>query len=571
MEKYEIGTVYLVGSSEIHVRLLPLEELEDNTERGVPDAMVVNLPTESGPSPLPIGHPGSYVEVAVRDRGLLGLIIGVRMTELSLSGIGAQSGSGDLLPVQAPERLLTVVPVGTFSPDGSFERGADVLPTVGSRVFAVSQEKLRAVFRAHAEGDFPIGTISALPEEAAHGNIDTLFARHTALVGQTGSGKSWTVASLIQSCIKHFSNPTILLFDLHGEYEGVFPSEVATYVRASEIELPYWLMNFEELVNLCVDRGEREAPNQVAKFRDAPQTEKERAAQEEGLSLPKVTLDTPIFFDLENVLRDLRGLDREMEPGTSGRERQGPFYGQFTRMLVRMESRLNDRRYDLIFRPQKYTTSASMDTLMRNLLGEEEASPRKVVVLDISPIPFDVRASAISLVLRAVFEHAYWHRRRTGISRAILVACDEAHSYLSERDLGHQPSRLAAERIAKEGRKYGVGLLLVSQRPREVSGTILSQCSTFMCLRLTNPDDQQHVRGFLPDSFSGLVDVFGNLRRGETLVLGDAVMMPMRIRLTAPDPAPKSADVSFRQVWSSEREPLDMEADLDEWRRQGLP
>ena len=257
-----------------------------------------------------------------------------------------------------------------------------------------------------------------------------------------------------------------------------------------------------------------------------------------------------------------------MVPGKTG-TKQGPLFGQFTRLLMRLQSRINDKRYDLIFNPKTYNTSASMESLFRKILGEE-TTPKKLVVLDLSPVPFEVRTSAISLILRCLFDFSYWYKRKNGKPYALALFADEAHAYLNEADVTHRPSRLSAERIAKEGRKYGISITVISQRPREVSSTILSQCNSFLCLRISNPDDQSYVKNLLPDSVKGIIDILSTLRRGECILLGDAVMMPSRIKITPPDPKPDSNDVSFTTEWSKKHAIVDVPAVLNLWRKQGI-
>lgn len=565
---YKIGKVIGVENRALSISLLDYGRDDDGIEFGVHENMTIDLPSESGPQPLLIGQPSSFIEVSLPVGKLLCTVTSIKMFEESATASDVRNLDPGYFAVFSKQRIITALPIGTFGSTGKFERGTDVLPTVGTYAYAVSPEKIRTVYRTASEREFSVGVLSILPDERAYIDIDTFIGRHGAILGQTGGGKSWTVASILQK-IHQFSKATVILLDLHGEYKNAFGSD-AEYLSAADIELPYWLMNFEELVGLCIDRGEREAPNQIAKFREVLQNAKEIAAQNESLNLPKITLDTPIYFNFEDVINSLKQIDTAMEQGTSGRLRQGAFFGQFTRMLTRVESKLNDKRYDLIFRPTKYISSDSLSDLMRKLLGEEEI-PKKTVILDISPIPFDVRASVISLLLRIAFDFAYWHRRALENEYPIYVVCDEAHIYLNDKDVSQIPARLAAERIAKEGRKYGVGLLVTSQRPRELSATILSQCNTFVCMRVSNPDDQSYIKGLLPDSLRGIVDVFATLRRGEALFLGESVMMPTRIRIDIPDPTPNSNDIKFSKIWNEEHEEIDFDCVLDEWRRQGVP
>jgi DNA helicase HerA-like ATPase len=395
------------------------------------------------------------------------------------------------------------------------------------------------------------------------------LSRHGAILGQTGGGKSWTVASFLQK-IAAFPKSTVVLFDLHGEYASAFGDE-ADVISGADIELPYWLMNSEELLGLMVDRSETAAPNQIAKFKELLQAAKDSHPENQTLGLERITIDTPVYFDFSGLLNEFARLDTEMVPGQTSKPIKGPLHGNFTRLLMRIGSRLNDRRYDLIFHPQTYSTSASMENLFRRLLGETSADRKKVVIIDLSPVPFDVRNSVISLILRCLCDFAYWYRRVNATSYPIAVFADEAHIYLNDSDSDAKSSRESAERIAKEGRKYGISLTVISQRPREVSATILSQCNSFLCLRLSNPDDQSYVKNLLPDSVRGITSMFSTLRRGEGILLGDSVMMPTRIRIDPPNPTPHSEDTSFYATWNEAPEEVDVSGVLDAWRRQAVP
>ncbi len=469
--------------------------------------------------------------------------------------------------LERASRGLATIAVGTMDAAGKFERGSDVLPTVNAPVFAVAPELIDKVYSSYAEGDFAIGKLSLVPSQQAKINLDAFLTRHAAILGQTGGGKSWTVASLIQKMCA-FPQATIVLFDLHGEYAAAFGAS-ADVISATDLELPYWLMNSEELLGLMVDRSESAAPNQIAKFKELLQVAKENHPENKALSIKKITVDTPVFFDLSSILNEFRRLDTEMVAGAT-KQKQGPLFGDFTRLLMRIDSRLNDKRYDLIFRPKTYNTSASMEVLFRRLLGETTGTRKKVVVVDLSPVPFDVRSSVISLILRCLFDFAYWHRRAHKARFPISVFADEAHIYLNEGDPATDAAKHSAERIAKEGRKYGISLTAISQRPREVSATILSQCSSFLCLRISNPDDQSYVKSLLPDSVRGIASMFSTLRRGECILLGDSVMMPTRIKVDQPNPAPSSDDVSFYKSWNEPPKDVDFAKVLKAWRNQDV-
>lgn len=566
--KYCIGKTISVIGDTIGVLLENFLANEIGEEFGVPDTMCINLPSTSGPIPLMIGQPGSFVNVSIPTGSLLCMVTGIKMTELNQhsSEIKNVLENGELL-ISSTKRVLEVLAVGTFRPDGSFERGTDVLPTVSADVYAVDSETIEKVYASYAKGNFSIGRLSVLPSQEAKINLDSFLCRHAAILGQTGSGKSWTVASILQK-IACFPQSSVVLLDLHGEYEKAF-GEYATYISASEIELPYWLMNSEELMGLCVDRKESAAPNQIAKFKELLQNAKEKHPENISLMIPKITIDTPIYFDFEEIIKEFERLDTEKVIGSLSKPVNGPLYGKFTRLLMRIQSRLNDKRFDLIFKPKTYKTSASMENLFRKILGEE-SKPKKIVILDISPVPFDVRSSVISLILRCLFDFAYWYKRKNGKAYPLSVFADEAHSYLNDSDITNEPSRLSSERIAKEGRKYGISLTVISQRPREVSSTILSQCNSFLCLRISNPDDQNYVKNLLPDSMKGIVDIFSTLRRGEAILIGDAVMMPTRIKVDQPNPTPDSDDISFVEEWNKPHSVIDVASVLDIWRKQTI-
>lgn len=565
MSNHRIGKIISVTSDKIEVLL---DDYSEEESMGVPENMSIsiNVP-EKGPQPIIIGQPGSFVKIPMTNFSLLAMVMDVHMIDKPLIGKEVKDAEReDSFLVANIKRVLTVIPVGTISSSGSFERGCDTLPTVNSEVKAVLPETIDKVFESFADGNISFGSLSLLPEQRAKINLDAFLCRHNAILGQTGGGKSWTVATLVQTFIKSFQKSTVVLFDLHGEYARAFGEDVEK-IDASDLELPYWLMNSEELLGLMVDRSESAAPNQISAFKSLLQKAKEDHSENKKLGISKITIDTPVYFDFAGIIQEFRRLDVQMVPGSRS-EKNGPLHGQFTRLLMRIDSRLNDKRYDLIFNPQKFNTSASMTDLFRKILGEEIKNQKKAVIIDMSSIPFDVRTSVISLILRCLFDFSYWYRKVNGEAYPLSVICDEAHLYLNDKDSSNTSSRLAAERIAKEGRKYGISLSVVTQRPREVSSTILSQVGSFLCLRLSNPDDQFYVKNLLPDSVKGIVSMFSSLRRGECILIGESVLMPTRIKIDKPDPKPDSEDCSFYEEWSKDHKEINVEQVLSSWRKQ---
>jgi hypothetical protein len=419
-----------------------------------------------------------------------------------------------------------------------------------------------------------VGTYKLRPVLQVWVDSTSLFGRHSAIVGQTGSGKSWTVASLVQRTVAAMPKAHIIILDLHGEYcwkgrDGAysyaFDDAIVRHVDARELEMPYWLMTFSELCDLLIERSEREATNQTAFLRDCllEERRRENATATPALTLTRVTVDTPIYFSLDDILTKVRAKNAEW---SSDGDKQGPMFGDFDRFLMRIESKLNDARYDFLLKPKIRNTSASLSDLLRDFigLGTKKAA---VTVIDLSSVPFDVRPTVAAQIGRLAFEFNYWNPNYRDFP--ILVICEEAHVYIP-RDTNSEfaGARKSMERIAKEGRKYGVGLMVVSQRPHEVSETVLAQCGTFICFRITNPDDQGYLRNLLPESTSHLINVLANLGRGEALVLGSAVAVPTLVRFGPPNPAPSSEDVDFCAKWKDGAADLDVDEIVQHWRNQ---
>jgi hypothetical protein len=245
---------------------------------------------------------------------------------------------------------------------------------------------------------------------------------------------------------------------------------------------------------------------------------------------------------------------------------QGALFGQFDEFLVRMQSRFNDVRYDFLLKPKKRNTSASMADLLRQFmgLGEKKAN---ITVVDLSSVPTDVRPAVSAQVGRLAYEFNYWNPKRREFP--ITLICEEAHAYIPrERNGPFEGTKKMMERIAKEGRKYGVSIGVVSQRPTELSETMLAQCSSFICLRTTNPDDQAYVRGLVPEAEGDLTDILTSLGRGEALVLGEAAPLPTRVQIYRPNPEPKSNDVDYFTGWREGPDDLDVEGIVNNWRTQ---
>lgn len=524
-----------------------------------------------GDEDILVGQIGSYTAICQGDLCIIAIV--TRMSEQEALAVPSIQTSGeDQARLPFARRVVRLTPVGSIARNGEFRRGVALYPTTGAPVHAVGSSDIKRMFSRFQSKGFDIGTVATQKALRVYLDPSTMFGRHLAILGQTGSGKSWTVASLVQKAVAVMPKAHIIILDLHGEYcwkdqDGTkrfaFSDATVRHVDAREMEIPYWLMTYAELCDLLVDRSEQEAHNQTAFFRDT--LRQLRQKDKDKLALPRVTVDTPVHFSLDDLLAAVESKNAEMVQGKSGLIK-GPMNGSFDRFLIRLNSRMNDVRYDFLLKPKIRNDSASLSGLLRDFVGLGEPK-RAVTVIDLSSVPFDVRPTVAAQIGRLAFEFNYWNPSYREFP--ILLMCEESHAYIP-RDTESQfaGSRKSMERIAKEGRKYGVGLAIVSQRPHELSETVLSQCGTFVCLRITNPDDQSYVRRLVPESEGDLVDVLAGLGRGEALLLGEAVPLPTRATFDKPDPSPNSDDVDFYEKWRTGPDDLDVDAIVKRWRSQ---
>ena len=518
-----------------------------------------------------VGQLGSYVAVKQNEIHLIAIV--TRMTEQeALAAPTIETPGDDAARLPFAKRIARLTPVGSIIGDGQFERGVAQYPTTGAEVHAIGSADIAKMFDRFQSKGLAVGTLASHRSLKVCLDPTNLFGRHSAILGQTGSGKSWTVASLVQKTVAVMPKAHIIILDLHGEYcwkrkDGsrhyAFADAIVRHVDARDLEIPYWLMTYAELCDLLIDRTEQAAHNQTAFFRDTLRQLREK--EKTPLGLVRVTVDTPVYFSLDELVVAVEAKNKEMVPGAT-KPKQGDMFGDFDRFLVRLASRMNDVRYDFLLKPAVRTTSASLSDLLRDFVGL--GTPKAAVtVIDLSSVPFDVRPTVAAQIGRLAFEFNYWNPEYREFP--ILLMCEEAHAYIPrDSDSQFAGSRKSMERIAKEGRKYGVGLAIVSQRPHEVSETVLAQCGTFICLRITNPDDQAYVRKLVPESEGDLVSVLAGLGRGEALVLGEAVPLPTRLQFERPNPTPNSDDVDFYDKWRTGPDDLDVDAIVKRWRSQ---
>jgi hypothetical protein len=408
-----------------------------------------------------------------------------------------------------------------------------------------------------------IGKYTMDESSIAYLDGDKLFQRHAAIVGSTGSGKSYCVAKLVEqmAALKH-SNA--ILFDIHGEYstpdfkmDGVKQYKIATpgdlptadKLKKGILMVPYWLLNYEEMQALLLDRSDQNAPNQAMIFSREVLQAKEMGVK--GTPYDNlITVDSPVAYDLSYVLNRLQNYDVKMVPGTKpNTEKQGPYYGKLTRFNQRLENKLSDKRMGFMF-------SLSADELNSDWLNSFSnaimSGNEGVKVIDLSEVPSDVLPLVIGLLARIVFTIQQWSP--SCLRHPIAMLCDEAHLYVQQsasQDAVAEIGLRSFERIAKEGRKYGVGLVIISQRPSEVNRTVLSQCNNFISLRLTNVDDQNVIKRLLPDNLGNIADNLSLLDIAEAIIVGDATLLPSRVKIDEPRIKPSSQTVPFWSIWGN--------------------
>ncbi len=466
----------------------------------------------------------------------------------------------------------------------SFSRSLIQVPDIEAKCYVLQDKQLETfmnilVASGDKEQSLALGKYTIDESATAYLDGNKFFQRHAALLGSTGSGKSWTVASILERAAK-LPSSNLIVFDLHGEYRKL---SYARHLRIPGPEelgqsadnllfLPYWLLNAEEMQSMFIDRSEFSAHNQVTKFQDIVIQDKKRALTALGKDevLSAFTLDSPVPFKIQNIVNEICRLNEEMVPGAKNNEKKGPFNGSFDRLIVRLESKLNDRRYGFLFQSPDTENQYDSMALMIQKLMDYKADNAQIKIIDFSEVPADVLPVIVGLVARIIFQVQFWtdHEKR----RPIAMVCDEAHLYLPKKD-GKNPVEQRAieafEKIAKEGRKYGVALLIVSQRPSDVSSTVLSQCNNFISLRLTNGDDQATVRKLMPESLESLLDILPVMDIGEALVVGDSVLLPSRIKITPPKEEPLSATIDFWSEWSKEASVPDFVKAVENMRKQG--
>jgi hypothetical protein len=500
---------------------------------------------------------------------------------------------------QQGERWLKVQLLGELDALGKFQRGVSIFPSLDDEVrFATSQE-LDAMYPPESEGHIDVGKLSTSRGHVLRLDLAKLVTRHTTVLGSTGSGKSSTVARIIQSILLHgLERANIVVIDPHGEYAAAFDEKASVMSfdgeGAAALSIPYWALGLDDVLRAYMGGGS--AANLIIrnKLSELILEKRKEFLQAAGWPAPSpddITVDTPIPYDIREVWYKLDFLNRaiarrnkasedwaienegnakalvqaEFEPYAAGGPFQNTFYGQYSPLPDRIAVRLKDPRFRFLSRdfPDPAVPDPLPDCLARWLGGN-----RPISVLNFSGVPSEAADVAIGAVLNLLFEIAVACPPDKGIGRArpVLIVIEEAHRFIGEKVSDTAgAAKNASERIAREGRKYGLGLMVVSQRPAELSETALSQCGTFISMRLTNPGDQNRIKSALPDTVANLAEALPSLRTGEALVTGEAITLPSRVLIDRPQPEPSATDPTLG-TWIGEPADNEVVEAVDRWR-----
>jgi Predicted ATPase len=563
----EIGTVYSVNGNNVSV------SMSDSVKSNSPiiDGIVYR-----------IGQIGSFLKIPLGYTSLYGIVTQIGADAVPDKIREAVNGDFNLLGNQ---QWLSMTLVGEQT-GSRFERGISQSPTTGDSVHIVTLQDLEIVYGGYDEhSSINIGHISVSESLNAYLDLDKLISRHFAILGSTGSGKSNAVGITLKSIIqKEFGRTRILLLDPHGEYNSVFGDDSEVYrvnsnKDSTRLFIPYWALSFPELIKLF--DGNINDQNKEY-FRTKVLEAKQKGAAANGISVnpTMISADSPIPFSLKQLWFDLDDFERQTytinnDPTTLALKMEGnaetltsnqytpagngntaPFLNKNAKyihpFLDSIRTKLQDRRFDFLFQPGEYTPDLSgkvakdLSELLLSWIGNE----KPITILDISDVPSDIMMSIAGTLLNITYEALFWGQEIEvgGRKQPLLIVLEEAHNYLRSGE--NSVASRNVQRIAKEGRKYGVGLMLVTQRPSELDETVLSQCGTIIALRMNNSKDRSYVSAAIQDELRSIVDLLPSLRTGEAIISGEGVRIPSRAQFNKLSNAPKSADPLASKQWN---------------------
>jgi hypothetical protein len=437
---------------------------------------------------------------------------------------------------------------------GRFRRGISHYPVLGDEVQSVSAHDLAAVYAPASASTVRIGRNHHDPSQPVRLATDDLLGKHLAVLGTTGCGKSSAVALLLHALLHAYPNAHMLVLDPHNEYGQAF-ADKAELFGPETLQLPYWLLNATEIRAVVLGgEGGAEIPEAAATILTELIPLAKRAYSDTDL---RITVDTPVPYRLSDINRLL--------DETMGRLDQPHRLAPYRWLKSRLEVLSTDSRYAFMF--GGIAVRDSMTKVLSRVL-RIPVEGRPVGIFDLSAVPSEVINTVVSVLCRIIFDFALWSQG----AQPVLLVCEEAHRYApADEGLGFESTKQALARIAKEGRKYGVSLCIVSQRPSELATTILSQCSTTIAFRMTNLRDQELVRGITTDGGHGLLDLLPSLGDAEAIIVGEGVAVPLRVRFEhlPPERRPRSSTARFSSSWrAGNRDERFVAEVVERWRQQ---
>ena len=465
-----------------------------------------------------------------------------------------------------------------------FKRTLESVPEISSKCYCMDDKNLTSFMEVISSTSQCSGTPLNIGKYALSKHADAyldgnkFFQKHAVIVGSTGSGKSCTVATVIEQ-IALLKSSNAILFDIHGEYSPITGDNIKHYRVAGPNDtysddvlfLPYWLLTYEEMMSMMLDRGDNNAPNQAMLFSKTVLQKKKEFLSNNGLEemVDDITIDSPIPYEMGKLIDQFVFYNEEMVDGAKANtKKKGDYNGILSRFIQRLENKISDKRLNFMFsQDENLINSDYMNELCQKLLLSA-SDGGGIKIIDFSEVPSDILPLIVSLIARIIFSVQQWIDKDK--IHPIAIFCDEAHLYIPQnvKQGMESLSLMSFERIAKEGRKYGVGLVVITQRPSEVDRTVLSQSSNFVAMRLTNADDQNVIKKLLPDSIGNFGDLLPVLDVGEALVVGDASLLPSRILVKRPDPEPNSTTIKFWDEWSKESVDNLIDKAVDSMRKQ---
>jgi DNA helicase HerA-like ATPase len=510
-----------------------------------------------------VGQVGSIVRIEAGDKLVFGLVTALRMAEVAIAersqNKNSQERSRDAKWLEI-ELFGEGLRSGIGENEFTFQRGVVTYPLPGQPIFVATVGELGQIYNRSDKPSIHIGSLSQASGLPVYLMTNELLGKHFAVLGTTGSGKSCSVTVLLQAILDIAPSGHIILLDPHNEYSRAFGSK-AEVIDPTTLNLPHWLLNFEESIELFVGKTEFAATSQTNILKEAVLSAR-RSFGTTGISADSITVDTPVPYKLGDVLAAVELQASGLS--TSKRESHDKIIGKIKAMQA-------DKRFAFLVRPDANVTDGLANIIKQYL--RIPVGDKPISIIDLSGVPSDVVDVVVSVLCRMVFDFAVWSPRPVKVP--ILLVCEEAHRYAPRSDVAaFQPTKQALARIAKEGRKYGVSLGLISQRPSELAETILSQCNTLIALRMSNEQDQHFVQRALPDAVRSLIDTLPTLRAQEALIVGEGTVVPVRVRFSdlPEDRRPHSADVPFASLWSADTADDAYVTDIvRRWRQQERP